>query len=250
MKYNKNTITMDVYTNKDIKTCSFSRGIYICTKKIIKKDQLMCVYHQLGNTMIKDNLFYSIQDKQFKSGKPDKFDYKYKNNRFYKYNGKKWKKCCTICTEYTSNDYCLKHTKNKKASSFSNISCECIDNISKLLQTDILHTCSHTNYKEKEYVIPGTAYKVDGWIPDTNIVFEFLGDFWHGNPVKYKQTDINKCNKKEYGQLYYKTFKRFQDIKNKGYIIYYIWEYEYRKLKKDHKLAIVEHIEHIIRIFK
>jgi hypothetical protein len=70
-------------------------------------------------------------------------------------------------------------------------------------------------------------YKVDGY--KDGVVYEFLGDFWHGNPTKYNTTDINPRLKVTYGELYIKTMKRFEDLKKKGYIVKYIWESDYKK---------------------
>ena len=42
--------------------------------------------------------------------------------------------------------------------------------------------------------------KVDGYSKKLNKIYEFHGDFWHGNPKKYDKGDINcfskKCKKK------------------------------------------------------
>jgi hypothetical protein len=33
-----------------------------------------------------------------------------------------------------------------------------------------------------EFYIPDIKYKADGYCKETNTIYEFLGDFWHGNP--------------------------------------------------------------------
>ncbi len=45
-----------------------------------------------------------------------------------------------------------------------------------------------------EYQIPGTRYKADGYCSETNTIYEFHGDYWHGNPSKFSPTDINELN--------------------------------------------------------
>ena len=35
---------------------------------------------------------------------------------------------------------------------------------------------------DKEYLIEGTRYHADGFCKDTNTIYEFHGDYWHGNP--------------------------------------------------------------------
>jgi len=72
--------------------------------------------------------------------------------------------------------------------------------------------------------------RVDGLIGNT--VYEFLGDYFHGNPKKYKSNVYNKICRKTFGELYENTFKRFELFKNKGYNIKYIWECDWNKFQK------------------
>lgn len=75
--------------------------------------------------------------------------------------------------------------------------------------------------------------KVDGYDSITNTIYEFFGDYWHGNPVIYPQDDMNKAVKKSYGELYKKTMARLDFLYNKGYKIKYIWENEWIKFTKN-----------------
>lgn len=63
-------------------------------------------------------------------------------------------------------------------------------------------------------------------------MYEFHGDFWHGNPVIYSPNKINKKNSISFGELYNRTKKREQLIKNSGYNLVVIWEDEWNKLNK------------------
>ena len=74
-------------------------------------------------------------------------------------------------------------------------------------------------------------YIVDG-VDSNNIVYEFLGDFWHGNPIIFKKEEIHPLLKVKYGELYDKTFKRFDTLVNMGYSIRYIWENDWRRWKQ------------------
>jgi len=81
-----------------------------------------------------------------------------------------------------------------------------------------------------------SRYKVDGFIRkrkngDINTVYEFLGDYWHGNPEIFKPRQINKSAKKTYGRLYKETFQRLSKIKDMGYNVKYIWESEWKAFK-------------------
>lgn len=74
--------------------------------------------------------------------------------------------------------------------------------------------------------------KVDGYDKPTNTVYEFLGDYWHGNPQLYSPEKLNKKIKMSFGKLHEKTFVRFNDISKLGFTIKYIWESDWNEWKK------------------
>lgn len=90
-----------------------------------------------------------------------------------------------------------------------------------------------TAYNGGEYKIPGTKYKADGYCNQTNTIYEFYGDKWHGNLNVF---DCNqKCHpfsSKTAKQLNDKTIKREQEIKALGYNLISIWEQEFDKYHK------------------
>jgi hypothetical protein len=65
-------------------------------------------------------------------------------------------------------------------------------------------------------------FVVDGILE--NSIYEFLGDFYHGNPKTYKSNTINKKNGKSFGELYSKTKHKFKKLYDMGYEVNYIWE--------------------------
>jgi len=73
--------------------------------------------------------------------------------------------------------------------------------------------------------------RADGYDPKTNTIYEFLGDYWHGNPTRFIKEDINLRCHKTYGELYTDTFNRFNNLKEAGYTIKYIWESEWKTFK-------------------
>lgn len=85
----------------------------------------------------------------------------------------------------------------------------------------------------REYRLDGVGGKrgfiVDGFDPKTNTVYEFLGDFWHGNPEVFDQDDINGVNKKSFGKLYKKTMNRIKLLRKNGYKVVYIWEKDFKE---------------------
>lgn len=83
--------------------------------------------------------------------------------------------------------------------------------------------------QEGEYKIPGTRYKVDGYCAETNTVYEFYGDYWHGNPKVFNTSVYNESTNCTMGELYQKTIEREQKLTEMGYKIVSIWEYDYEK---------------------
>lgn len=83
-----------------------------------------------------------------------------------------------------------------------------------------------------EYRIPGTGFMADGFHTDTNTVYEYQGDFWHGNPSVFNPLDINPRTNTTYGFLYERTQKKIADIKSRGYKVVEVWEKEWETGKR------------------
>lgn len=63
----------------------------------------------------------------------------------------------------------------------------------------------------------------------SEVVYEFYGDMWHGNPKVYKPDFYNSMCYKTAAQLYQQTMQRENLIKSLGYNIVHMWESEYHK---------------------
>lgn len=87
---------------------------------------------------------------------------------------------------------------------------------------------SFNNIKlEQTICVDGKNYIVDGLNEENRTIYEFYGDFWHGNPAKYKENDINPISKEKFGVLYEKTIERENILKSAGYELIVIWENEF-----------------------
>ena len=82
---------------------------------------------------------------------------------------------------------------------------------------------------DKEYLIPNTKYKADGYCISTNTIYEFHGTIYHGDP---RLCNPNECNylKQKYGDLYKKTIEREKLITSLGYKLVVMWEYDWNKI--------------------
>lgn len=83
-----------------------------------------------------------------------------------------------------------------------------------------------------EFKIPTKRYSADGYCQATNTVYEFHGDFWHGNPdTKGKDpAAVNIKSKKTFGDLYAATLAREAEIKQLGYGLVVMWESQWEKI--------------------
>lgn len=69
---------------------------------------------------------------------------------------------------------------------------------------------------------------VDAFDPNTNTVYEFYGDYWHGNPKVFDLDKQNTSTKKTYRELWLNTMERERLIKEAGYNIISIWENDWK----------------------
>jgi Zn ribbon nucleic-acid-binding protein len=81
--------------------------------------------------------------------------------------------------------------------------------------------------RNKHLKINGRRFMFDGFDPATNTIYEFNGDFWHGNPNVYKLEDVNYMNGKTFGQLYNKTLDKEKFLKSNGYNVISMWEKDF-----------------------
>ena len=83
--------------------------------------------------------------------------------------------------------------------------------------------------------INNKIYKVDGLFKEEKVVYEFLGDFWHGHPKKYNPNLYNKVVNKTFSDLFTSTVERIKLFRASGYKVICIWESifdkKYGKLK-------------------
>jgi hypothetical protein len=69
----------------------------------------------------------------------------------------------------------------------------------------------------------------DGYDPITKTIYEFHGDYWHGNPEVYDPDELNSVAGKTFGELYQRTIDRENLIKSAGYRLVTIWERDFKK---------------------
>jgi G:T-mismatch repair DNA endonuclease (very short patch repair protein) len=128
---------------------------------------------------------------------------------------------------------CSKHGifKQRPAMHVRGAGCpKCSNRVSKK-ETSWLNSLNvNLEHRQKTLRMPsGKLYSVDAYVPETNTVYEFNGDFWHGNPAKYKPNDLNKKSKITFGALYEQTRSKEKELTENGYNVVSVWESEVAK---------------------
>jgi len=94
---------------------------------------------------------------------------------------------------------------------------------------DSLNIPDDPDHRQVPIRISSKLYRVDGLDPDSKTVYEFHGDFFHGNPAQYRPEDVNPVNKKTFGDLYRATLSKTETLEAAGYRVVWIWESDWLK---------------------
>ena len=142
-------------------------------------------------------------------------------------------------TEYTSTNskvtiICPKHGEFKQSASDHMNGKKGCKKCSWKISKPEMEFLSHVKVDIIDYKIPSWRNKnVDGYDSKTNTIYEFLGDYWHGNDSKYNQNAIHPSRKITYGDLKKLTFNNLNKLKSLGYIVKYIWETDWNDFKNE-----------------
>jgi len=90
-----------------------------------------------------------------------------------------------------------------------------------------------SEYRQQPIKLNNKWIVADAHNPHTNTVYEFYGDYWHGNPQVFNSQKINSLADKTFGQLYQDTLSREALIKQRGYNLISIWENDWKRFQKD-----------------
>lgn len=114
--------------------------------------------------------------------------------------------------------------KNGYSCNKSKLQKELLENIKKICFDDL--SVKTIRLSDNSYLFPDIV------IGKTGIIIEFFGDFWHGNPKKYKETDIVHHGLKA-GDIWEADKKRIKKLENEGYKVIIVWEDDYKNRKTD-----------------
>ncbi len=114
---------------------------------------------------------------------------------------------------------------------FSKAQIEWLSLLEKLYNIKIQHAMN-----DGEHRIKSTKWKTDGYCKETNTVFEYHGDYWHGNPNRYDPEYMNTVCKRKMKTLYANTINREQKIRDLGYNLEVMWESDWNKINRSIRL--------------
>lgn len=125
---------------------------------------------------------------------------------------------------------CKKHGKFKQFATHHARGCGC-PKCTKFVSSNETKWLDSLSIPDRQYkiTINRKNYNVDGYDKTSNTIFEFLGDYWHGNPEKFKPYSLNIVVGKTFGELYLKTIKREETFLQAGYNTVFLWESDYNK---------------------
>lgn len=111
----------------------------------------------------------------------------------------------------------------------------CFSNISKsgTAWLDYLGLPNTPEHREVAGLIHDRLYVVDGFDPITKTVYEFHGDYWHGNPNKFDPDKINPNVGRRFGDLYEDTMIKRTVFEMAGFNYVEIWESEWNQIVLD-----------------
>lgn len=114
---------------------------------------------------------------------------------------------------------------------YSNVSVECFNKIIKefpsLNSMDVF-------YGENEWFVRCKGdkfYMIDFYVRDLNVIIEFYGDYWHGNPKIFEKDNVLYDKKITVEDIWNRDAERINNIKKalKTDKVYIIWENDYYK---------------------
>lgn len=122
--------------------------------------------------------------------------------------------------------------------------CCCNISMKELLWLNYLNIPNDLEHRHVRIYLPNKKRPlvVDGYQPDTNTIYEFYGDYYHGNLKIYNENDINMLCNKTFKEINNLTINRANLLKEHGFNIIEMWEYDWdimngvkRKIKKASK---------------
>jgi hypothetical protein len=88
----------------------------------------------------------------------------------------------------------------------------------------------------REFRLPEKRTRpVDGYCIETNTIYQFHGDYYHGNPSVFDPSSFSIKHGKTFGELYEHSCRMDQEIIDFGYNLVVMWENDWTAIVKEEK---------------
>ena len=75
-------------------------------------------------------------------------------------------------------------------------------------------------------------WNVDVKFDDVQLIVEMFGDWWHMNPQKYADSDVNVVTKKQASFVWERDARKLSELQEHGWTVEVVWESEWKKTKE------------------
>jgi hypothetical protein len=124
----------------------------------------------------------------------------------------------------------------KPCSVASRIACEAWHRLERVLHIRLqhVHFVPGRDVSGTEFHIPGTRYRVDAYHPETQTIYEYLGNHVHGYPPNHPKFTAKSqfLKQRTNSDLYRETMERLAIIASEEFLVYYVWHHEYMTIEK------------------
>lgn len=209
----------------------------------IRSQTRWCAYHRKGGVSPSHGWHRCASNGTWKTQDPNVGDLRQHNGALYKFNGRKWRRCCCLCMQYGRPKYCNQHNPEltARARQSSKDACDFFDFLTRVTGLRVQHQHHHARgwVDGAEYRIPNTPFRVDGYVARHRLVIEFLGDFWHANPALFPPEESHRAGSGlKNAEVHQKSVLRLQNIAEQGYVVYFVWASEWATWKRKHPQAL------------
>lgn len=131
---------------------------------------------------------------------------------------------------------------------YSQKSIECMNYLEKSCNIEIQYCL-----KGGEFKIPGTRFRADGYCKKKNLIIEFHGDYFHGNPERYNLDNyVYNGSEETYRDRYNKTKNREDIILKLGFNLIVVWETDWDNFikNKTENLMVIKREKNNINIIE
>ncbi len=110
----------------------------------------------------------------------------------------------------------------------------CVKSKSRAEESWLNYLLIPEEYKRIIINVNGKQIKPDAFNSLTKTIYEFYGDYWHGNPEKYNsQAFMDSKENKTFGEKYISTMERERLLRDNGYNLITIWENDWNTYLKN-----------------